>query len=161
MSWDGRNRRRFPRVAFPCLIKIRNAQGKDDAMSFEERFTKLLELRSDLADVEDAGIELILGRSRANIPRVSHLLRAHGCHMSLQLLAKFDDSTAAFISRVLGGDLQEQALEKSAFGGALGSRRRPCLRHQLARPPSLRFGLVWRTYCDWPVKPGSICRAPY
>lgn len=23
MSWDGRNRRKFPRVFFPCLIKIR------------------------------------------------------------------------------------------------------------------------------------------
>lgn len=32
MSWDGRNRRRFPRIAFPCLIKIRNSNGKDNAM---------------------------------------------------------------------------------------------------------------------------------
>ena len=31
MMWDGRNRRKFPRVAFPCLIKIRNAQGQNDA----------------------------------------------------------------------------------------------------------------------------------
>ena len=25
MSWDGRNRRKFPRVIFPCLIKIRRS----------------------------------------------------------------------------------------------------------------------------------------
>ena len=27
MAWDGRNRRKFPRVVFPCLIKIR--RGND------------------------------------------------------------------------------------------------------------------------------------
>ena len=32
MIWDGRNRRKFPRVAFPCLIKIRSSEGKKDAM---------------------------------------------------------------------------------------------------------------------------------
>ncbi len=32
MNWDGRNRRKFPRISFPCLIKIRDVHGKDDAM---------------------------------------------------------------------------------------------------------------------------------
>lgn len=32
MSWDGRNRRRFPRVLYPCLIKMRGADDKKDLM---------------------------------------------------------------------------------------------------------------------------------
>ena len=60
---------------------------------FEQRLDKFIQLRDELADIEDAGIELILGRLCANISRVTHLLRAHGCHLCPQLVAKFDDST--------------------------------------------------------------------
>ena len=66
-----------------------------------------MELGDELADIEDAGIEQILGRLCANISRVAHLLRAHGCYLSAQLLAKLNNSTAAFIARVLSGELHE------------------------------------------------------
>ena len=93
---------------------------------------------------------MIRGVFCANTTKVIHLLRAHGCHLDLQLLKQFDDSTAAFISRVLGGDLHEQALEQAALGlnqGGLGFRKaemlaapahlaslveaRPCVAHLL------------------------------
>ena len=32
MSWDGRNRRKFPRVLFPCLIKIRGDKNAKDVL---------------------------------------------------------------------------------------------------------------------------------
>ena len=32
MGWDGRNRRKFPRVLFPCLIKIRDSKDGKDAL---------------------------------------------------------------------------------------------------------------------------------
>lgn len=32
MSWDGRNRRKFPRVLFPCLIKIQGGKDQKDAL---------------------------------------------------------------------------------------------------------------------------------
>ena len=32
MSWDGRNRRKFPRVLFPCLIKIRGSKNEKDVL---------------------------------------------------------------------------------------------------------------------------------
>ena len=70
---------------------------KDRDNAFAERLGKLQMLREDLADIEDAGIELLLGRLCANTTKVSHLLRAHGCHISQQLLEKFDDLTATFV----------------------------------------------------------------
>ena len=39
---------------------------KDRGDFFEERFNKLQALQEDLADIEDAGIELLLGRLCAN-----------------------------------------------------------------------------------------------
>ena len=93
---------------------------------------------------------MIRGILFANTTKVTHLLRAHGCHVDQQLLKNFDDSTAAFTSRVLGGDLHEQALEQAALGlnqGGLGFRKaemlgapahlaslveaRPCVAHLL------------------------------
>jgi c-di-GMP-binding flagellar brake protein YcgR len=32
MGWDGRNRRKFPRVLFPCLIKIHGGNDDKDAI---------------------------------------------------------------------------------------------------------------------------------
>lgn len=32
MSWDGRNRRKFIRVLFPCLIKIRDTKEGNEAL---------------------------------------------------------------------------------------------------------------------------------
>ena len=87
---------------------------------------KLQALREDLADIEDAGIELLLGRLCASTTKVSHLLRAHGCYFSQQLLEKFDDLTATFVGRVLGGDLHEKAIEQASLGlnfGGLGFRK--------------------------------------
>ena len=48
---------------------------------FEDRLVKLIQLRGDLADIEDAGIELMLGSLCANMFRVTHLLRAHGSQL--------------------------------------------------------------------------------
>ncbi|OGX05734.1 MAG: hypothetical protein A2Z88_10995 [Omnitrophica WOR_2 bacterium GWA2_47_8] len=31
-SWDGRNRRKFPRVNFPCLVKIKYDQGEEEVL---------------------------------------------------------------------------------------------------------------------------------
>ena len=31
-SWDGLNRRRFPRVSYPCLITVRHNSGKPDVI---------------------------------------------------------------------------------------------------------------------------------
>lgn len=69
MIWDGRNRRKFPRIAFPCLIKIRSVDGKDDAMlSHTEnlsiggvrvilkqmvKFGSLIDVEIDLMDTND------------------------------------------------------------------------------------------------------------
>ncbi len=40
MSWDGRNRRKFPRVLFPCLIKIRGGkEGKDAILTHTENLS--------------------------------------------------------------------------------------------------------------------------
>ena len=59
---------------------IGTPKGRDDF--FEGRLNKLQALREDLADNEDAGIELLLARLCANITKVAHLLRAHGCHLN-------------------------------------------------------------------------------
>ena len=99
---------------------------KDRDSAFAARQCKLQALREDLADIEDAGIELLLGRLCANTTKVSHLLRAHGCHLSQQLLEKFDDLTATFVGRVLGGDLHDKAIEQASLGlnfGGLGFRK--------------------------------------
>ena len=93
---------------------------------------------------------MLLGRFCANTTKVAHLLRAHGCHISPKLLDRFDESTAAFVSRVLGGDFHKKALEQAALGlnyGGLGFRKadilaapshlaslveaRPCVAHLL------------------------------
>ena len=71
MSWDGRNRRKFPRVIFPCLIKIR--KGKDVQLTHTENLSvggvrvilkNLVELNA-LIDVEidlmDTGEHLCCG----------------------------------------------------------------------------------------------------
>ena len=55
--------------------------AEERSLFFEERLNKLIQLRDQLADIEDAGIELILGRLCANISRVTHLFGAHGCHL--------------------------------------------------------------------------------
>lgn len=40
MGWDGRNRRKFPRVIFPCLIKIRGSKdGKDLLLTHTENLS--------------------------------------------------------------------------------------------------------------------------
>ena len=57
---------------------------------------------------------------------MSHLLRAHGCHLSQQLPDKFDDLAATFVGRVLGGDLHEKAIAQASLGlnfGGLGFRK--------------------------------------
>ena len=79
-----------------------------------------------MAGIEDAGIELFLRRIYGNISHVTHLLRAHGCHLCPRLLEKFEDSTSAFVSNIFRGDFHEQALEQSALGlsfGGLGFRK--------------------------------------
>ena len=99
---------------------------KDSDDAFGERLNKLQALMEDLADIEDAGIELLLCRLCANTTKVSHLLRAHGCLISQQLLGKFDDLTATFVGRVLGGDLHDKAMEQASLGlnyGGLGFRK--------------------------------------
>ena len=88
---------------------------KDRDDSFEERLNKLQALREDLADIEDAGIELLLCRLCANTMKISHLLRAHGCHISQQLLSRFDESTATFVGRVLGGDIHGKAMGQASL----------------------------------------------
>ena len=52
-------------------ITIGIRKDRDD--SFEERINKLHALRGDLADIEDAGIELLLGRLCANTTKVLHV----------------------------------------------------------------------------------------
>ena len=32
MTWDGRNRRKFPRVVFPCLIKVSQRDSGEDLL---------------------------------------------------------------------------------------------------------------------------------
>ena len=99
-------------------------QDRDNA--FAARLTKLQTLREDLADVESAGVELLLGRLCANTTKVTHLLRAHGTFLSKDLLNRFDDVTAQFIERVLGGDLHGKAIEQVMLGmnfGGLGFRK--------------------------------------
>ena len=124
-------------------------QDRDNA--FAARLTKLQTLREDLADIECAGVELLLGRLCANTTKVAHLLRAHGCHLSKQLLDRFDDLAASFVGRVLGGDLHEKAIDQAALGmnfGGLGFRKaellaapahlaslveaRPCVAHLIS-----------------------------
>ena len=103
---------------------IGSQQDRDNA--FAMRLGKLQTLREDLADIEDAGIELLLGRLCASTTKVTHLLRAHGCHLSQQLLDKFDDLAATFVGRVLGGDLHEKAIAQASLGlnfGGLGFRK--------------------------------------
>ena len=87
---------------------------------FEERFDKLIQFRYELADIEDPGIELILRRLCASISGVTHLWRAHACHLCPRLLEKFDDSILALVSRILGGDLHDQALEQATLGLSFG-----------------------------------------
>ena len=99
-------------------------QDRDDA--FAARLAKLQTLREDLADIECAGVELLLGRFCANTTKVTHLLRAHGCLLSKQLLDRFDDLAASFIGRVLGGDLHDKAIDQAVLGmnfGGLGFRK--------------------------------------
>ena len=99
-------------------------QDRDDA--FAARLTKLQALREDLADVESAGVELLLGRLCANTTKFTHLLRAYGTLLGKDLLDRFDDLTAQFIERVLGGDLHEKAIEQATLGmnfGGLGFRK--------------------------------------
>ena len=99
-------------------------QDRDNALA--ARLNKVQILREDLADVESAGVELLLGRLCANTTKVTHLLRAHGCFLSKDLLDRFDDLTAPFIERFLGGDLHEKAIEQAMLGmnfGGLGFRK--------------------------------------
>ena len=101
---------------------IRSPKDRDDF--FEERFNKLQALLEDLAD--DAGIELLLGRLCADTTKISNLLRADGCHISPQLLSRFDESTATFVGRVLGCDLHTKAMEQATLGlnyGGFGFRK--------------------------------------
>ena len=48
--------------------------------------------------------------------RVSHLVRAHGCHLGPRRLVNLYQSSSLFVSRVLGGDTHEQALDQAALG---------------------------------------------
>ena len=62
--------------------------AEERSLFFEERFNKLIQLRDELADIEDVGIELILGRFCANISCVTLLLGAHGCHLCPPTIGK-------------------------------------------------------------------------
>ena len=116
---------------------IGSPKDRDDF--FEERFNKLQALLEDLAD--DAGIELLLGRLCADTTKISNLLRADGCHISPQLLSRFDESTATFVGRVLGRDLTKKHWNKMLWDStmaALASERRTPWR------PRRTWPLLWK-----------------
>ena len=118
---------------------IGSPKDRDDF--FEERLNKLQALQEDLADIEDAGIELLLGRLCANTTKISHLLRAHGCHINPQLLSRFDESKATFVGRVLAATSTQKPLNKLLWDStmaALASERRTSWR------PRRTWPLLWK-----------------
>lgn len=65
MSWDGRNRRKSPRVLFPCLIKIRGGKdGKEVLLTHTENLSiggvrVILKAPIDLGVIIDVEIDLM------------------------------------------------------------------------------------------------------
>lgn len=65
MGWDGRNRRKFSRVLFPCLIKIRDSkEGKDALLTHTENVSiggvrVILKNKVPMATLLDIEIDLM------------------------------------------------------------------------------------------------------
>ena len=122
-------------VRSTCEIQSPNAPvevlgtciGADDDVvaHFNACAAKVQVLRDHLEDIGDPATELTLGRSCADVAKVSHLLRTSGRVLGASVVAMFDDHQHGFVSRILGGDLSEAALrqaEVSVRAGGLGMR---------------------------------------
>ena len=83
---------------------------------FADHLRKLVDLQCAIADIDDPWVELTLGRMCATVSRVTHLLRVQGAALSPVLLEEFDRTSAAFIARVLGGDMLEHSSNQAALG---------------------------------------------
>ena len=92
---------------------------------FDERVQATGAIHTAIEQLCDPAIELTLGRSCADVARVTHLLRTSGDIIVEGPVGEHDLMQQAFVERVLGGDLGSTALSQAALGlraGGLGSR---------------------------------------
>ena len=79
-----------------------------------------------LRDIDDPAVELALLRMCANVCKVAHLLRAVGPILDEGDIVDFDEGVEAALSRILGGPILGQPLDRAVCGardGGFGLRR--------------------------------------
>ena len=101
------------------------------AEQFQQKIDKLTSLHGAISQLDDAQVELTLGRVSGGVARVIHLLRTNGLFLSPDVVGAHDRCQAAFLSHVLAGDLSETSVSQASAGvqqGGLGMRRASQLR---------------------------------
>ena len=124
-----------PYVRRTCQVREPNATVEvlgtvvcdDDAVrsQFDACVGRTAQLHQAIEQLGDPATELTLGRSCADIARVSHLLRTAGDIIAGGAVGEHDLQQQRFIERVLGSELGQAALAQAALGlhaGGLGFR---------------------------------------
>ena len=99
--------------------------NEDVLAQFEQRVKSTEEVHNAIEELCDPAMELTLGRSCADLARVSHLLRTSGDIIAEGPVGDHDLMQQAFVQRVLGGELDGPALSQASLGlraGGLGFR---------------------------------------
>ena len=98
---------------------------------FLDTVNKLTGLHDELNSLDDAPVELVLGRKCADVSRVTYLMRLMGHRISPETAKQHDREQHRYLENVFGGGLHDTALTQAAAGvreGGLGFRSAAQLR---------------------------------
>jgi len=92
--------------------------GAPDEMRkhFSDAAQAAIDLRTAIGELDEPAAELTLGRSCADIAKVSHLFRIAGDVIDGAQLEGFDSEMMDFVESVLGGDIGDEAKRQAALG---------------------------------------------
>ena len=97
----------------------------DFSTAMEKVHTKIAELHSNIADIDDPATELVLTRKCADVSRAMYLMRCCGDRLLQQDLEKFDDGLLQAVESCLRGEISENPRMQATCGvrqGGVGLR---------------------------------------
>jgi hypothetical protein len=138
---------------------------RDLASQFADRTSRVATLHSELRQLDDPAVELVLITQTADLNRITHILRAVGpfiaqsdaglppgrrlCGgLSEDSIARFDDAMRSAVAQVARGPVDDAAAQQAAWGtkaGGLGLRSAT----SSALPSHVASLVETRPYVDW------------